>query len=257
MDPMPPAARIAITGAGGLIGRLIAADLAADHLVRALAHEDADVTDLDALTDAFAGCDAVVHLAAASHVNAPWEVVLPDNLVGARHVFEAAYRAGVGRVVFASSNHAVGMYEWDAARFVDPDHPIEVTVDVAARPDSLYGASKVWGEAVGRYYVERRGLSVVCLRIGWVTDDDRPPAIPAGADEDDRLIAVRGVGMWLSHRDCTSLVRAALAAEVDFAVVHGVSDNVGRWLSLGEARDRLGWVPRDGARRGVASRGTR
>jgi nucleoside-diphosphate-sugar epimerase len=245
---MPHPQTVAITGAGGLIGRMLADDLATDRVVRALLHADADVTDLDALERAFSGCDAVVHLAATSHVNAPWEDVLPANLVGAHHAYEAAYRAGVRRLVFASSNHAVGMYEWDAERFADPAQPLQLPVDVPVRPDSLYGASKVWGEALGRYYVERRGLSVVCLRIGWVTEDDRPPTVPDHADDETAAIARRGRGMWLSQRDCASLVRAALDADVSFATVYGVGDNVGRWLSLDEARNLIGWMPRDGCR---------
>lgn len=236
-----------MTGAGGLIGGFLARGLAGRHQVRALEHADADVTDLDALERAFGGCDAVVHLAAASHVNAPWEVVLPANLVGAHHVYEAAYRAGVAKVVFASSNHAVGMYEWDDARFADPSAPTRVHADAPVRPDSLYGASKAWGEAVGRFYAERKGLSVICLRIGWVTDDDRPPSAPPGASAEEADIARRGTGMWLSHRDCLSLVEAALVADVTFAIVHGVGDNVGRWLSLDEGAELLAWRPRDGA----------
>lgn len=240
--------RVAVTGAGGLIGRFLADGLADRHDVRALEHADADVTDLDALERAFEDCQAVVHLAAASHVNAPWDAILPANLVGAHHVYEAAYRAGVRRVVFASSNHAVGMYEWDDERFANPDRPIELPADVPVRPDSLYGASKAWGEAVGRYYAERKGLSVICLRIGWVTDDDRPPVAPPDPTPEEVEIARRGAGMWLSRRDCLSLVDAGLLADVRFAIAYGVGDNVGRWFSLDEARDLLGWEPLDGAR---------
>lgn len=240
--------RIAVTGAGGLIGRFVADELGANHDVRALEHADADVTDLGALERGIAGCDAVVHLAAASDVDSTWEAILPANLVGAHHVLEAAFRAGVPRVVFASSNHVVGMYEWDEHRFANPARPMQLPVDVPYRPDSLYGASKVWGEAVGRFYAERKGLSVICLRIGWVTDDDRPPTAPPGATAEQVERARRGAGMWLSRRDCVSLIEAALVADVRFAIVYGVGDNAGRWLSLDEARDLLGWEPLDGLR---------
>ena len=240
--------RVAITGAGGLIGAFLARELAGQHDVRALERADADVTDMRALERAFEGCDAVVHLAAASEVNAPWSAVLPANLVGAHHVFEAAYRAGVARVVFASSNHVVGMYEWDDARFADPSRPMEVPADAPVRPDSLYGASKAWGEAVGRFFAERKGVSVICLRIGWVTDDDRPPVAAPDASPEEADIARRGAGMWLSRRDCLSLVEASLVADVRFGIVYGVGDNVGRWLSLDEGAELLGWRPLDGAR---------
>lgn len=238
---------VAVTGGGGLIGRLLADGLGDGFDVRRLSHAAADVTDLDALVAAFGGADAVVHLAAASEVGSSWEAVLSTNVVGVYGVYEAAYRARVQRVVFASSNHAVGMYEWDEARFDAASGPTLLPVDVPYRPDSLYGASKAWGEVLGRYYVERKGLRVVCLRIGWVTDDDLPPTATADPGVDDEMVERRGTGMWLSHRDCVSLIRAALTADVDFATVYGVSDNAGRWFSLEEASERLGWQPLDGA----------
>lgn len=239
---------IAITGGDGSIARILRAGLSDRWRARWLSRSDADVTDLDALERAFAAASAVIHLAAASDVDSEWESVLAANIVGTYNVFEAARRANVRRVVFASSNHAVGMYQHDDGRFADPEHPIEVPVDAPERPDSLYGASKVWGEAVGRLYAERHGLVVVCLRIGWVLDVDGPPP-PAEPGDEPRDVARRAPGMWLSHRDCVSLVEAALDADVGFAIVNGVGDNVGRWLTLDEGRRLLGWEPRDGVGR--------
>jgi nucleoside-diphosphate-sugar epimerase len=236
--------RVAVTGADGLVGKILRAGIGSRFECRWLSRSDADVTDLAALQRAFADAEAVVHLAANAAVSAHFDELVAPNLIGAYNTFEAALRAGARRVVFASSNHAMGMYQWDDARFADPMHPAEVTADAPIRPDSLYGASKAWGEAVGRMYVERHGLSVVCLRIGWVTPDDaRPPA--RGMKHEPPDVARRGQQMWLSHRDCVSLVEAALTADVRFAVVNGVSDNVGRWFSLEEGR-RIGWQPRDG-----------
>ncbi len=230
-----------------MVGRLIVDGLGDRYDLRPLHRDDADVTDLDALVRAFTGVDVVIHLAAVADVGSPWDAVLAANLIGVYNVYEAARRSGVDRVVFASSNHAVGMYQWDDDRFVDPSRPEMISTDVPARPDSLYGASKVWGEALGRYYVERlQALSVVCLRIGWVTEDDKPPAALRADDPEEQRVRDRGPGMWLSHRDCVSLVDAALRADVSFATVYGVSDNRGRWLSLEEGRDLLGWEPRDG-----------
>lgn len=245
---MPSLARIAITGGEGLIGSLLSEGLSDRFEIRPLSREDADVTDLPALERAFAGAAGVVHLAASAEVESPWDEVLPANLIGAYNAFEAARRAGAERVVLASSNHAVGMYARDPERFAGANGPIELPVDVPFRPDSIYGASKAWGETIGRFFAERHGLRVVCLRIGWVTDDDRPATMPpsAGGEEADR--ARRGAGMWLSHRDCVSLVAAALTAEVGYATVHGVSDNADRWFSLDEGAELLGWRPRDGAR---------
>lgn len=250
MRRMSERMRVAITGADGMVGRLLAERLDDQRfdLVR-LGRGDADVTDLAALERAFveSGAEAVVHLAANAHVHAPWEDLIGPNLVGTYHVFEAARRSGVRRVVFASSNHAVGMYLHDDERFEDPRQPVEVGTDAAVRPDSLYGASKVWGEALGRLYAERHGLEVVCIRIGWVTADDAPPSPGTDAVRTDPRISRRAQGMWLSHRDCASLIDACLTAAVPWALVNGVSDNAGRWLSLDEAR-RLGWEPLDGLR---------
>lgn len=242
--PVTGPLRVAVTGSDGLIGGVLQAGLSDRFVARWLTREDADVTDMAGLEHAFAGADAVVHLAADADVDATWDELLPANLIGAYHTFEAAKGAGVRRVVFASSNHAMGMYMRDDDRFTDAAHPAEVNADAPVRPDSLYGASKAWGEALGRFYAERGGLEVVCLRIGAVTEDDTP-IDPASRDEPP-AVARRVPGMWLSHRDCVSLVEAALTANVQFAIVNGVSDNVGRWFSLDEGRRLLGWEPRDG-----------
>lgn len=238
---------IVITGGDGLVAGVLRARLSNRFAARYLSRSDADITDPAALVRSFAGADAIVHLAASADVSATWDALLGPNVVGAYNVYEAALQAGVPRVVFASSNHAVGMYLHDDDRFADPDRPIEVGTDAPARPDSLYGASKAWGEALGHHYAERRGLTVVCLRIGWVTADDDPPS-PDALDGEPSRIAGRGPGMWLSHRDCVSLVEAALTVNIGFAIVHGVSDNTGRWLGLDAGRRLLGWMPRDGLR---------
>ena len=234
--------RLAVTGGSGLIAGILRDGLSDRFVARWLSHADADVTDLAALEHAFAGADAVVHLAANADAYASWDEVLPANVIGAYNAFEAASRAGVGRVVFASSNHAMGMYMWDDDRFTDAERPTEVSTDAPIRPDALYGASKAWGEALGRLYAERHGMVVVCLRIGWVTPEDRPPPTTVFRREPPH-VAQRATGMWLSHGDCVSLFEAALTADVGFAIVNGVSDNVGRWFSLEEGRRLLGWQP--------------
>jgi uronate dehydrogenase len=174
--------------------------------------------DLDA---AMAGVEAVVHLA-GQPTEAPWPSVREANIEGAFQLFEAARRAGVPRVVYASSNHATGFTP------VTPDLP----GDAAPRPDTLYGVSKVFGEALGRYYVDRYGLRVLCVRIG--TFAPTPPD-------------TRSLSTWLSPGDCVRLVDAGLRApDLSFALVWGISANTRRTWSLASAR-ALGYEPQDDA----------
>jgi NAD+ dependent glucose-6-phosphate dehydrogenase len=235
-----------VTGAEGLIGSAVRAHLAERYELVALTRERArfpshvaDITDLDALLPAFEGADAVVHLAAVVSTDSPWEEVLPANIIGTRNVFEAARRSGVGAVVLASSNHAVGMYELEAAPALYAlDDPRVVDETAELRPDSLYGVSKAFGETLGRYYSDAYGMRVVCLRIGTVRADDDPCADP----NRERVRAT-----WLSQRDCTRLVAASLDAEdVSFAIVYGISDNPRQFWSLARARE-LGYEPLDAA----------
>ncbi len=176
----------------------------------------ADLADFEAVCAVVEGVDAVVHLGAVAD-EAPLDALAGPNLYGTFHVFEAARRAGVQRVVFASSTHATGMYPVGA--------PLDGTV--TPRPDGIYGASKVWGEALGRMFADRFGLSVVCLRIGLF--GDRP------ADQ-------RELSSWLSRADGVRLVQAALTADVDFAIVYGASANTRRWWP---PDTEIGFVPLD------------
>jgi uronate dehydrogenase len=184
-----------------------------------------DVTspaDLDAVVP---GVDAIVHLA-GQPVEAPWPVIRDANLEGTFQVFEAARRHGVPRIVYASSNHAVGFTPL-------PDEG-ELPGDTPVRPDTLYGVSKAFGEALGRYYVERYDFAVACLRIG--TFAERPP---------DR----RALSTWLSPGDCARLVDACLRSDdLGFALVWGVSANTRRTWSLA-AGTALGYQPVDDAER--------
>ena len=179
----------------------------------------ADLTDKAAVQRAVEGVDAVVHLGAVPD-EAPFEQIAGPNLHGAFHVFEACRRSGVKRIVFASSNHASGMYP--VGESLDGQQP--------PRPDGLYGASKVFGEALGRMYVDRFGLSVVCLRIGSFQPRPREK---------------RELATWISHADTVRLVQASLTADaVGFAIVYGASANTRRWWP---ADDAIGYEPQDNA----------
>ena len=180
-----------------------------------------DLTSSADLDAALTGVSAVVHLA-GQPTEAPWPTIRDANVEGLVQLFEAARRAGVPRVVWASSNHATGFTP------VTPELP----ADAAPRPDTLYGVSKVFGEALGRYYVDRYAMQVACLRIGTFADEPRD---------------VRTLSTWLSPDDCARLIDAALrSASLTFSIVWGVSANTRRTWSLDAGR-ALGYEPHDDA----------
>lgn len=255
--------QVLITGAEGTIGTLVREFLADRYDLRSLTREPAgfpshvaDIADLEAIQPAFAGIDAVVHLAASSQIEAPWADVLPNNLIGTYNVFEAARQAGVATVVFASSNHAVGMFEVSGKpELYDLDDPRVYDHTVEIRPDSLYGVSKAYGEALGRFYMEQHEMRVVCLRIGAVRADD-DPYTPANIGKPMPLLEPltpeqrrhRMRAMWLSRRDCAQLIQRSIEADdVPWAIVYGISNNPRQFWDLSHARSVLGYNPQDSA----------
>jgi uronate dehydrogenase len=177
----------------------------------------ADLTDLAAVKDIVAGVDGIVHLGGYS-IEGPWETILNSNIIGCYNLFEAAYRTGVKRVVFASSNHAMGFYP----------RTQRIGVGVTVRPDSRYGISKAFGEAVGAFYADKHGLRVTCLRIGNVGD----------APLDQRRLAI-----WLKPEDLVQLIRIGLEhRDIRFEIFYGASDNADAWWDNSNAR-RFGYKP--------------
>ena len=228
--------RILITGATGDIGLLLAGRLAGDYEVvqhgRTPKTEEqervlrrADLTDYAEVLGLMEGVDTVLHLAGEASPNAEWDAVLGSNIVGYRNVLEAAREAGVRRVVFASSNHVMGMYDRLQEWPVYPHH--------LPRPDSLYGVSKVFGEALGRFYHDEFGLDVISLRIGWSTGD------PSAAEEE--LLHA----MWLSEDDTEHVFRRAIESEVRYGVYYAVSDNPNRRWDITNTMVELGYRPQD------------
>jgi uronate dehydrogenase len=226
--------RILITGAAGTIGCALREGLRGAYPVLRLSDivplgeagpgeelAPADLRDLAQIEAAMAGVDAVVHLGGMSVENA-WEIVHDANILGCYHVFEAARRQGVKRVVFASSNHAIGF------------HRRSERIDDSAmfRPDGNYGLSKLFGEGLGRLYADKHGIACVCLRIGsW---QPKP--------KDLRMLST-----WLSPRDGIHLIRRALdAPDVHFEIVYGVSANDRNWWD-NPGGARIGFAPQDNA----------
>lgn len=255
--------RVLVTGSDGLIGRLVMdawRDSDAYEPV-GLARKPgpyadivADTTDLAALVAACEGIDAIVHLAATSAVGSEWDAVLNSNLIGTYNVFEAARQAGVGKVVFASSNHAVGTFETaHVPSLWDIDDPRQIDESAEIQPDSLYGVSKVYGEGMARYYVDHHGLKAVCLRIGGCRSPEDPSHPrnlwkPERDDEPDiREERRRMRAVWLSERDCGQLIEKSLETDRDWVLCYGISDNPRKIWSIDHAREVLGYSPQDAA----------
>ncbi|MGI8484758.1 MAG: NAD-dependent epimerase/dehydratase family protein [Thermomicrobiales bacterium] len=255
--------RILVTGADGLIGRMVI-DAWRDHpgyetvgLARKPgAYTDvlADIADLDAIRPAFDGIDAVVHLAATSAVASSWDDVLPSTLVGTYPVFEAARLAGVERVVFASSNHAIGTNETEnQPDLYELEDPRVWDETAGIKPDSLYGVSKAYGEALARYYVDHHGLRAFCLRIGGTRSKDDPTHPdnlwkPEFDNDPEKLkTRTRMRAVWLSERDCVQLIERCLDSDERWFLGYGISDNPRKFWDIEHAKKVLGYAPEDGA----------
>ncbi len=226
--------QVAVTGAAGGIGSLIVPRLAGRWQIRATdlrpadGVEQLDVTSIDDCRKAFAGADAVVHLAADPSPEADWQALHGPNVQGAYAVSAAARDAGVRRLVLASSQQAVSGYDQTRQRR-SADAPL---------PANLYGATKAWVEALGGWVATTSETSVVALRIGYFAAQP-----PAGEDATPRNLAA-----WLSHDDCVKLICAAVETERSgFIVVNGISANRHRHAELGDAERAIGYHPADDA----------
>ncbi|MGW8380505.1 NAD(P)-dependent oxidoreductase [Streptomyces sp. ODS28] len=185
--------------------------------------EIGDPACADTLREAVRGVDAIVHLAGIS-LESTFEKILRANIEGTYRLYEAAREAGVRRVVFASSNHAVGF-----TPVPDPDGT-PIPAGTPHRPDTFYGLSKGFGEDLAQLYWDRHGIETVSVRIGSCFPEPS---------------SVRMLSIWLSPEDGARLLHAALTAEdVGHTVVYGSSDNTRLNWDLTTAR-ALGYAPRD------------
>ncbi|MGQ3413582.1 NAD-dependent epimerase/dehydratase family protein [Natrinema sp. LN54] len=246
---------IAITGAAGNVGRAAIDAFPDDEYDLTLfTHSetedlDADpleITDREQFIDALEGQDVLIHLAANPSPRAEWDEVSGPNVEGVYNAFEAAEENGLERVVFASSNHAVNM--GNTASVIRPEStggsPDAVQPSDPTNPDTYYGVTKVFGEAMGSYYAKRHGFDVVNLRIGWLLTRDELRQI---CDERDGAGERYARAMWLSPGDCRRVLNAAATTTLDDSplIAHGVSDNSERFLSLTETMLDLGYRPQD------------
>ena len=229
---------ILITGASGDVGTHLRRELAGKYVLRVsdlrplkkINKEEQFVrADIAKMSDALRitrGVDAIVHLGGYS-VEGPWEGILNANIVGCYNVFEAARRNGVKRILFPTSNHAVGFY------------PRSQTIDhkVYTRPDSRYGVSKVFGEALGSLYADKYGMQVFCMRIGNVN--------PVPIDK-------RRLSILFTPRDLAQLVTIGIEhPDIRFEIVYGISGNKRAWYDNANAF-RLGYRPQDDSEKWAA-----
>jgi nucleoside-diphosphate-sugar epimerase len=241
---------VLVTGASGLIGGAFLKHVGGKYALSALnrravpnvATHQADLGDLAAIQPAFKDVDTVVHLAAAAGDGHTSDVLLRSNVIGTYNVFEAARVAGVKRVIFASSGATVSGWEREpplshvvAGRYAEAG-TVTLTHESPLRPSGLYGATKVWGEALGRHYSDAHGLSVICLRIGRVKAEDKPTT-------------TRDVAVWCSQRDIVRMIEACVEAPATlrFDVFFVVSNLEHGYRDVEHAKKVLGWTPVDRA----------
>lgn len=228
-----PLQRLLLTGAAGGLGQVLrqrlrglAPVLRVSDIAGMGAPLDAqeevvpcDLADKQAVDAMVAGCDAIVHLGGVS-VERPFEEVLEANIKGIFHLYEAARRHGVQRIVFASSNHVIGFYQQSE----------KIDANARRRPDGYYGLSKSFGEDMASFYFDRYGIETVSIRIG--------SSFPAPKDR-------RMMHSWLSYDDLVQLVEKSLfTPNVGHTVVYGASANRDLWWD-NHAAAHLGFVPKD------------
>jgi nucleoside-diphosphate-sugar epimerase len=247
--------KVLITGAGGRIGTILRERLGDRYEFSGIDRVQvpgfdsiaADLTNFNAILPAFQGKDVVIHLAAeARHTpDIGWDILMPDNVVATANVYEAARRGGASRFIFFSSMHVDGMYERDHPYSaiadgkydgLEADKVQPVTHEMADRPDGPYAVSKIFGEALGRYYAEEYGMSVMCIRLGTIGRDDRP-----GSD-------ARSYVSWFSHRDLARMVERCIEVEgISYDIFFGASGNTWKIYDTPRAWRILGYQPQDNA----------
>lgn len=231
--------KVLVTGAAGEIGSIIIPELAKrynlmltdirESVPQLYPFIKADITDMGAMQTICEGVDTILHLAADSRDTAPWESLLSNNIVGTYTIFQAAHEAGCRRVVFASSGHTVSGYSKRSQ--IHPNWPV--------RPANLYGTTKVWAEALARFYADQTKLSCICLRLGWVQARDSQVIHPDQSALDQIL----------TYEDLVKLIVASIESPVDlrFGIFYGISNNRLKRFDISNTRAILGYQPKDDA----------
>ena len=225
--------KVLITGAGGKIGTDLrhalkdTYDISGIDRVAVPGFDSAvaNLTDLNAILPAFEGQEVVIHLAAEPRhtPDISWNLLMPDNVTATANVFEAARQGGASRIIFFSSMHVDGFYEREQPyaaiaqghyEGLTPDQVPLVTHDMPDRPDGPYAVSKIFGEALGRYYAEAFGITVICIRLGTAGKGNEPGKDP------------RSYVSWFSARDLARMVQRCIEVEgITYDIFFGASGN--------------------------------
>lgn len=238
--------KLVITGCSGRIGKILTEGLKDQYEIYGINRKESskekqftvDISNLENFKKVLREISPflfLVHLAADPNIEASWDSVLKNNIIGTRNVYECAREFKVRRIIFASSNRVTGAYEGIPPRLHLETNPKLISVSDPTRPDSYYGISKAFGEVLARQFYDLYSIESICLRIGTVTE------------EDDPRVEERMMKTWLSHRDLIQLVEKSLRSNVEFGIYYGVSNNTGRFWDISNAIEELGYHPRDNA----------
>ncbi|MBA7578087.1 Uronate dehydrogenase [subsurface metagenome] len=252
--------KVGITGAGGRIGRTLTEGLADKYELtlfirntqpdtsRNLKIVKADLSKEEEVKGIFEGLDAVIHLAANPSPEAPWENVLQDNIVATYNVLEEVRRAGVKRVIFASTNHVqFGYAKGETIDSLDPSFTESgklIKLSDPPAPDSYYAVSKLFGEDLGRYYSRLYGLEFISVRIGWAAQKTVSPRLRSMLRR-EKATEMLFRALFFSQRDSIDLFAKTLKVKADFLVVYGVSNTRNPIFDLTQTKEILSYNPQD------------
>jgi nucleoside-diphosphate-sugar epimerase len=240
-----PRERIVITGPGGRVGPHLCPLLREKYALRLVDQKpilltgddefvQADIRDTEKMIAACQGAKALLHLAAISDEDDFRSKLLPVNVDGVYSVFEAARQARLPKVIFTSTAQTVLHY--GKGNWVTPDMP--------PRPWTIYACTKIFGEALARYYVDHHRMSIICIRLAWFQNYDSEHL-----HSPDALLTE-----WCSPRDFAQLITKSIESDLPFGIFFGVSNNTGRYWDISNAQQLLGYQPQDNAAEFVSSR---
>jgi uronate dehydrogenase len=228
--------KVLITGAGGRIGSVISPMLSTTYDLRLLdtmklkpiKNEEivtGDICDAKFIQSSMEDIDAIVHLAAIPDEDDFYTKLMPTNIEGTYTLFETARRCGVKKIIFASTCQIAFGYP----------NSTYVTTDMAVRPVNLYACTKIFGESVGRYYSDKFGMSVICLRIGYFQNYDSEFL----QDSEVRK-------KWCSPKDLVQIIEKSIDSKLKYGVFFAISNNKNRVWDIESAKEKLNYNPVDG-----------